>query len=146
MKATEHTIHQVERALRKTAERFPSTAEADRMTDIHIVVSQETGELKAFDDDDNELMRCVVEQWINNKDDDFYDEVSQVIRNCITSNKEQIEGLSILRPFSFVLEDDDREHLNELYVVDDEIGIIEPLSMDSLDNDLDEFLDNLLKN
>ncbi len=115
------------------------------MTDIHIVVSQDTGELKTFDDDDNELMRCVVEQWIGNTDDDFYDSVSSLIRKCIIQNKELVEKLSILRPYSFVLEDDDREHINELYVVDDEIGIIEPLSIDSIDKDLDDFLDNLLK-
>jgi hypothetical protein len=145
MNATEQTIQQVERALRRTAEKFPSTSEADRMTDIHIVVSQETGELKAFDDDDNELMRCVVEQWISNTDEDFYSHVSKVIRGAIVADKENLEGLSILRPFSFVLEDDDREHVDELYVVDDEIGIIEPLSMDSIDKDLDDFLGELMK-
>lgn len=145
MNATEQTIQQVERALRRTAEKFPSTSEADRMTDIHIVVSQETGELKAFDDDDNELMRCVVEQWISNTDEDFYSHVSKVIREAIVADKENLEGLSILRPFSFVLEDDDREHVDELYVVDDEIGIIEPLSMDSIDKDLDDFLGELMK-
>lgn len=145
MNATEQTIQQVGRALRRTAEKFPSTSEADRMTDIHIVVSQETGELKAFDDDDNELMRCVVEQWISNTDEDFYSHVSKVIRGAIVADKENLEGLSILRPFSFVLEDDDREHVDELYVVDDEIGIIEPLSMDSIDKDLDDFLGELMK-
>ena len=72
MKATEQTLQQIDRALRKTAEKFPPTEEATQMTDIHLRVTQESGELLAFDDDDQELMRCVVEQWIDNKDDDFY--------------------------------------------------------------------------
>ena len=145
MKATEQTIQQINRALRKTAEKFPSSVEASMMTDIHLRVSQESGELKSFDDDDNELMRCVVEQWIDNKDDDFYENVASAIKNCIESQKDLLDGLSILKPYSFVLEDDDQEPIQELYVVDDDIAIIDPLSMDTLGNDLDEFLDKLLK-
>ncbi len=145
MKATEQTIQQINRALRKTAEKFPSSVEASMMTDIHLRVSQESGELKSFDDDDNELMRCVVEQWIDNKDDDFYEDVASAIKSCIESQKDLLDGLSILKPYSFVLEDDDQEPIQELYVVDDDIAIIDPLSMDTFGNDLDEFLDKLLK-
>ena len=145
MKATEQTIQQIERALRKTAEKFPSGEEASVMTDIHIRVSQDSGELLTFDDDDNELMRCIVEQWIDNKDDDFYEQVAADVKGCIVRLKDMMENLSILKPYSFVLEDDDRETMQELYVVDDDIAIIAPLSMDSLDSDLDEFLENLLK-
>ena len=70
MKASEQTLLQIERALRKVAEKFPDDKEASMLTDIHIRVTQETGELMVFDDDDKELTRCVVEQWIGNKDDD----------------------------------------------------------------------------
>jgi len=145
MKATEQTIQQIDRALRKTAEKFPATEEATLMTDIHVRVTQESGELMTFDDDDRELTRCVVEQWIDNKDDNFYETVATQVRSCIVKRKELLESLSILKPYSFVLEDDDKETLQELYVVDDDVAIIAPLSMDSLDSDLDEFLDNLLK-
>jgi len=145
MKATEQTIQQIERALRKTAERFPATEEASVMTDIHVRVAQDSGELLTFDDDDNELMRCIVEQWIDNKDDDFYEQVAADVKGCIVRLKDVMENLSILKPYSFVLEDDDRETMQELYVVDDDIAIIAPLSLDSIDSDLDEFLDNLLK-
>lgn len=145
MKATEQTIQQIDRALRKTAEKFPPTEEASLMTDIHVRVTQESGELMTFDDDDRELTRCVVEQWIDNKDDDFYDEVAALLKASITKEKEMLENLSILKPYSFVLEDDDCDTIQELYVVDDDIAIIDPLTMDSLESDLDEFLDNLLK-
>jgi hypothetical protein len=145
MKATEQTLQQIDRALRKTAEKFPPTEEAAVMTDIHVRVTQETGELMTFDDDDRELMRCVVEQWIDNKDDDFYDVVAADVKGSIIRLKDLLENLSILKPYSFVLEDDDCESLQELYVVDDDIGIIDPVSLESLDGDLDEFLDNLLK-
>ncbi|MCR4808954.1 MAG: hypothetical protein K5896_03745 [Prevotella sp.] len=145
MKATEQTIQEIDRALRKTADKFPAAEEATKMTDIHIRVIQESGEMLSFDDDDNELMRCVVEQWIDNKDDDFYESVARMLMDGIQHQKDLLENLSILKPYSFVLENDDSETMQELFVADDDIAIISPLSMDSLDSDLDDFLENLLK-
>lgn len=144
MKATEQTLQQIERALRKIAEKFPANDEASQMTDVHIRVTQESGELMAFDDDDNELNRCVIEQWIDNKDDDFYEQITSILRKCIEKNKGMIEKMSILKPFSFVLEDDDNESVAELYVVDDNMVIIDPDLMQDLDKDLDDFLNQLL--
>ena len=68
----EQTIQQVERFIRKVAQKFPAQlSEEDNtvLTDIHVRVSQDSGELLAFDDEDNEITRCVVEQWIDNKDE-----------------------------------------------------------------------------
>jgi hypothetical protein len=144
MKATEQTLQKIERAIRKMSEKFPTTNEATQMTDIHLRVTQESGELMAFDDDDNELDRCVVEQWIDNKDDDFYEQITPILRRCLEKQKQIIENMSILKPYSFVLEDDDKESITELYVVDDDMVIIDPDLMEGLDKDLDDFLDKLL--
>ena len=146
MKVTEQTLQQIERALRKTAEKFPPTEEASMMTDIHVCVVQESGELMTFDDDDNELTRCVVEEWIDNKDDDFYTGVAKAVRQAISRQQELVDNMSVLKPYSFVLEDDDRETVEELYVADDDLAIINPVAIDDLDSDLDDFIDNLLKN
>jgi hypothetical protein len=145
MKATEQTLQQAERAIRKTIEKFPSTEEATLLTDIHLRVSQDTGELMSFDDDDNEITRCVVEQWIDNKDDNFYQEVAATLRTILLKQKEKIEQMSILKPFSFVLEDDDKETIEDLYLVDDDTAILHEELMADLDKDLDDFLDKLLK-
>ena len=56
-----------------------------------------------------------------------------------------LENLSILKPYAFVLEDDDREAVAELYVVDDDTVIIDTELMKDLDKDLDDFFENLLK-
>ena len=145
MKATEQTLQQLERALRKVTEKFPVTEEASLLTDIHIRVTQDTGEVMAFDDDERELTRCVVEQWIDNKDDTFYSDVATVLRNALNKQKKQIEEMSILKPYSFVLEDEDHENVEELYLVDDDIVIIDEELMKDLDSDLNNFLNNLLK-
>lgn len=145
MKATKQTLQQAARAIRKVTEKFPATEEATKLSDIHLRVSQETGELTAFDDDDNEITRCVVEQWIEYKDEDFQQEAAAVLRAVLHDQKDVIEQMSLLKPFSFVLEDDDKETIEELYLVDDDIVIIHKELMTGLDKDLDDFLNDLLK-
>ena len=145
MKATEQTIQQIERAIRKVADKFPTNEESGILTDIHLRVNQDTGELVAFDDDDKEITRCIIEQWIDNKDDDFYKDVAGVLRSVLSRQKDMIEKMAILKPYSFVLEAEDHEHLSELYLVDDETVIIDHELMEGLDKDLDSFLENLLK-
>ena len=145
MKPTEQTLQQIDRAIKKIAEKFPASEEATLLTDIHLRVTQETGEMMAFDDDDREITRCVVEQWIGNIDDDFYDEIAGVLRRSLERQKTLVEQLSVMKPYAFVLEDDDREPMAELYVVDGDTVIIDPDLMEGLDKDLDQFLDQLLK-
>lgn len=148
METLEQTIMQVERFIRKVAQKFPapeSDDETSQMTDIHVRVSQDSGELLAFDDDDNEITRCVVEQWIENKDEDFYDEVAKLLRDVLRKQADIIDHLGILKPYSFVLEDDDKEHIAELYLADDDTIIVGGDLMENLDNDLDNFLNDLLK-
>lgn len=144
MKATDQTLQQLERALRKVAEKFPVTEEASLLTDIHIRVTQDTGEVMVFDDDEQELTRCVVEQWIDNKDDSFYKDVASAFRMVINKHKDSIDNMSVLKPFSLVLEDDDKETIAELYVVDDDTVIIDEELMAGLDKDLDDFFAKLI--
>ena len=145
MKANEQTLLQLERTIRKIADKFPVSEEVSPMTDIHIRVTQETGELMVFNDDDKEITRCVVEQWIDNKDDNFYEQISSIIRRSIEKQKKLTENLGILKPYSFVLEDDDKESVCELYIVDDDTVIIDTELMADLDKDLNDFFDKLLK-
>ena len=145
MKATELTLQQIERAIRKIADKFPAHIEASLLTDIHIRVTQETGELVVFDDDDNEITRCIVEQWIDNKDDDFYESVASQIRKSIEKMKDIVDNMSVLKPYAFVLEDEEKEPIVELYVVDDDTVIIDPDLMEGLDKDLDDFFSDLMK-
>lgn len=104
MNVTDATIAQIERFIRKIAQKFPAVDEPTVMTDIHLSLSQDTGELMAFDDNDSEITRCVVDDWINCPAPDFYDSVAGVIRNVITKMQNVAENLCILKPYSFILE------------------------------------------
>lgn len=145
MVTTEQTKQQIDRLVRKVIDKFPPSQEASVLTDIHLCVSQETGEILVLDDDDKEVTRCVVEQWIDSKDDDFYEQIATILRQALQGRSSEIESMSVLKPYAFVLESDDRDEQHELYVVDDETVIIDPVLMKDLDKDLNTFFDNLMK-
>jgi hypothetical protein len=145
MKATEQTQQQIERFVKKIAQKFPQSQEASQLTDIHIRVTQESGEMMAFDDDENEITRCVVEQWIDNKDEDFYDQVLLILRNQFKRLRKIIDDFGILKPYSLVLENDDKESMGELYLADDDTVIVSGDLMEGLDKELDDFFNDLMK-
>lgn len=145
MNATEQTIQKIERALRKVAAKYPVGEENQVLTDIYLQAKAESGELLAFNDDDEELTRCVVEEWIDYKGDDFYTVITPVLRQCIRNLYDTvIEGMGLLKPFSFVLIDDEKETVGDVYLVDDEHLIFDGELLKGLDRDLDEFLAKLL--
>lgn len=43
MKATEQTTQQIERAIKKIAQKFPTDEETSILTDVHLRVSQDSG-------------------------------------------------------------------------------------------------------
>lgn len=145
MKASEQTTQQIERFLKKIAQKFPLNEETSLFTDIHVRVSQESGEMVAFDDDDKEITRCVVEQWIENNDEDFYESVHDILTTTFASMSKTLDNLGILKPYSFVLENDEKEGIAELYLADDDTIIIGKDLMEGLDTDLDSFFDSLMK-
>ena len=80
MNASDHTIQKIGRTIRKIGQKFPYSEDPSLLTDIHIRVSQESGELLVIDDDDNEITRCVIEEWIENKESDFYEGITEILR------------------------------------------------------------------
>lgn len=145
MIANEQTYQQIERALRKAASKFSPDAETIPLTDLYVQVKQESGELKIYDDDDNELTRCVVEEWIGNTDENFYTAIRPIIIKSIKNIKDITENVAILKPYSYVLMDDEYETIDELYLVDDDTILISGKLMEGLDNDLETFWEQLSK-
>ena len=143
METTDITITQIERFIKKIAQKFPVIEEPTIMTDIHLVASQESGELLAFDDYDEEITRCVIDEWINCSDDNFYDLVASLLRRQLTRLTDIADNLGILKPYSYVLETDEHEHYSELYATDSDMQIIGGDLMEGLEEDLNKFLDTL---
>lgn len=134
------------RMLGKVAQKFPHVEEPAVMTDLHLRVNQETGDVMAFDDDDKEITRIVVEEWIGNTEDDgiFYKEVANGIRHLLLTDNFGAT-LGIIMPYSFVLETETGEHVEELFIADtDDTIIIGGAFMENLEKDLDDFLHHLM--
>ena len=144
MKPTQQTNQEIDRAIRKIIAKYPADKDAV-FTDIHLEVRQESGDLLAYDDDDKEINRCVVEQWIDNKDEDFYDKVTPILYGRLDALRSEIDTMSILHPFSFVLVDGDHETLSDIYLVDDEQQIVTGDLLPDLEKDLSAFMKALFE-
>ena len=143
MTANEQTYQQIERALRKAASKFLPQTDCLPLTDIYLQVKQESGELLVFDDDDHELTRCVVEEWIGNRDERFYDEVQPILITALTRLKEVTEHMAVLKPYSYVLMGEDHETIADLYLVDDDTMMLSGDLMQGLEEDLEHFWQQL---
>jgi len=126
------------------ADKFPATADPV-LTDIHLQVKPESGELLAYNDDMEELTRIVVNQWLEPTEDDLYEAASVAIKQSIGGLQTEVERMSILHPFSFVMMGEDGETMNDIYIVDDDTLILDTELLKGLDEELDEFLANLMK-
>ena len=145
MKASEQTLQQIERALRKVATKFPNDPDNTPLTDIYLRVKQESGELLVYNDDEVELTRCVVEEWMGNSSETFYDEVQPILCQVIKSMQEVWEKLPVLKPYSFVLTGEDNETIADLYLIDDDLLVLDGDLMKGLSDDLDAFWTDLSK-
>ncbi|MCF0197317.1 MAG: hypothetical protein HUK03_08865, partial [Bacteroidaceae bacterium] len=145
MNTNQQVQQQIERSLKKVIAKYPEGQESG-MTDIHILISPYTGEMCSYDDDENELDRCVVTQWIKTQREDFYTMAADALRECIEHLRPLVQKMAILQPFSFVLIDEDKETLQDLCLIDEsETVVIGGGLLENMEEDLDDFLRELLK-
>lgn len=146
MKFSEQTRAQVGEVIDEIVKYFPAENENKMMTDLTFQAKPDTGELIVCNDDDEVVASATIDEWIDNQDDDFQDEVREILRQMIQERKTELDNLSLLKPYSFIQVDEQKETLCELYLVDDNTIILDHDElMKGLDQDLGHFLDNLLK-
>ena len=146
MERSEQFLQQIDRFIRKIAEKFPVSEETSVITDIHVKSNQDTGELIAYNDDEEEITRVTIEEWINYQDENFFDEAATVLRDELRKNQDLVNNMGILKPYSFVLEcEDDKNDSAELYIADDDTVILGGDLMPGLDDDLNKFFEKLTK-
>lgn len=145
MEATQQTLQQIERAITKVAGKYSQLKEPV-LTDIYIQVIQESGEILIYNDDDVELHRCVVEEWIENTQEDFYNQIVPVLSQCISKSRTVVDTMQIMRPFSFVLVDDEHETVQDImYIDNEETVILDGKLLKGMDEELEAFLRHLLE-
>lgn len=147
MKLSAHSYSLIESALEEAMKGFASVGnEQTLITDIHLQPKQISGELSIYDDNDNELSHVIVEEWVDYDNPDFYQATERILRNVLAKKKEAglFENLSILAPYSFVLVDEEHETVSELMLMGDDILLVHEELLKGVDEELDDFLKQLL--
>lgn len=148
MNISEKTRAAISSSIREALCRYVSSEENTVVTDIHLQPKQDSGELLIFNDDDEELARTIIDEWVECETEDFMSEVEPVLRSEIVALSDQgyFEKLSLLKPYSFVLVDEEKETVAELMLVDDDDTLLlNDELLKGLDEELDAFLKELLE-
>ncbi|HJH63790.1 MAG TPA: hypothetical protein OIM59_03965 [Bacteroides mediterraneensis] len=148
MELSEQSRAAIASALQEALCRYVTGGEDSVVTDIHLQPNSDSGELVIYDDDDHELSRAIISEWVDYESDDFYTVVEPILRKEIEALKEtgRLDKLCLMKPYSFVLVDDEKETVAELLIVDEEDTLL--LSgelLKGLDEELDAFLKDLLE-
>ena len=134
--------------VKEALERYKASDDKSIVTDIHLQPKQDSGELIVFNDDDEELSRTIIDEWVEYNDDDFYKEAGNILKGALNAIKDEgeLDHLCLMKPYSFVLVDDDKETVSELLLVDDEdTMLLDDELLKGLDEELDAFLKDLLE-
>ena len=127
------------RLIGKIIDKYPKQEDILPITDLYLRLKPEGGEVLVYDDDDNEVTRCVVEEWIGDTREDFYEAVRPILQSELTAMHLQIAQMGIIKPFSFVMQDEEGETVADLYLVDNDRIVLDDELMKGLDADLDAF-------
>ena len=134
--------------LKEAISRYVSGTDNAVVTDIHLQPNPDSGELVIFNDEDEELARGIIDEWVEYESDDFLGQTEQVLRNAVGKLQQEglLDKLCLMKPYSFVLVDEDKETVAELLVVDDEETLLlNDELLKGLDEELDAFLKDLLE-
>ena len=139
----------VKTVLEKALERYVADGNNTIITDIYLLPKRDSGELVLLNDDDDVLASALIEEWIG-LGDEFYSVVERVLRDVLQEMQDagSFDGLCLLKPYSFVLVDADKETIADLMLVDDQETLLlhDGMLLEGLDDELDAFLKELLEN
>lgn len=135
-------------SLREAVDKYIADGERTVVTDIHLQPKRDSGELVIFNDDEEELSHTIIEEWVDYSKDDFYIIAERIFRSEINALKDTgvLDEVAIMKPYSFVLVDEDRETVAELLLIDDEDTLLlNDELLKGLDEELEAFLKDLLE-
>ena len=147
MKLSQQSLSTIESAIQKAAGKYVCGCDQTAVKDIHLQPDQTSGQLTIYNDDDEELANVMIEEWATYDGDDFMENVEPNLKSILCRMKDagDFDKVTILKPYSFVLVDEDKETVAELLLIDDDTLLVDDELLKGLDKELDEFLKNLLE-
>lgn len=147
MKFNESLLKTLSDAINGALKKFRQSDDLSVVTDIYLQPLHDSAELRIYDDDE-ELAVVSIPQLNDIPEDVFYVEMEKQLRKSLQQidKLESLETLSIWKPFSFVMVDEEKETYYELMLIDDDTALVSQALLEGLDKELDDFLNDLLKN
>ena len=117
------------------------------VTDFHLHLDADTGEVAIADDTEMTISSAVVEEWVDLDGDEDMEAMARELKSILSAMSAEgaFEHISVSKPFSFVLEDDNQETIDELFYVDEDLIILSDDLLKDMDKDLDDFFEKLMK-
>lgn len=146
MELTPSSAASIGEALHKIAELYSGEEDQLLSTDFYFQPLGDEGKLLVFNDNDEEIASVDVPEWESYVPDTFYQEVTAQLTAAIEeANAEgELERLAVWMPYSFVLVDEERETIADLLLVDDDTLLVKKGLLAGLDEELDQFIQELL--
>jgi hypothetical protein len=145
LSTSSHTL--VVSCIQKALDKYVS-GNAQVITDIHMQVDMESGQLLISDDDDAVLAEQQIPEWESANPENFYTDAEVALKRALNQLREEgaLEAVKILKPYSFVLEDSTKETVAELLMMDEEETLfLNDELLKGLDEELNTFLKDLLE-
>ena len=136
------------RLIQNALQTIAQEGQDELITDFHILVNGDAGEVRITDDTDEVLASGTIDGFEEKNDQEFQKIVARNFKQVLSKldAEHAFDTLNLFRPFSFVLVDEDGETLEELYVVDSETIMADGELLKGLDDELNDFLTQLLEN
>ena len=143
MSLSRETQEMLQAAIKKMASNY-ITAEESAVTDFHIKVNRENGELTILDDDDKTLARVHIKEWEDEHEDAA---IEKELQSELSKMQQQgmFESLNIAKPYSFVLTDEDDQSIVDLLIIDDDTLMLNADLLEGFDEEMNAFLKKLLE-
>lgn len=143
MPLSTQTQESLKNAIKEMAKNF-ITAEETTVTDFHIYVNGENGDLTIYNDDDKPLARVHIKEWENSHDEKLFE---KVLRGELSKMQKEgvFDSINIVKPYSFVLVDEEKEAIVDLLYIDDDTLILSEDLLKGFDEEMNDFLKHLLE-
>ena len=135
-------------AIGKALNDYSSKVGMNVVTDILMQPNLVSGELILMNDEDEILAHVHIPEWVEANPENFYTDAEMSLKKVLNQLREDgtLASLKILKPYSFVLVDGEKETIAELMLMDDDgTVLLNDELLKGLDDELDAFLKDLLE-
>lgn len=140
------TMSIIQQTINSAISGFKSEENSNIITDFHIQVNLTDGNITISDDDYNILAQTHVNDWTEGEEnEEYYKEIARTLKHELNKMQKEktFDELTIFKPFSFLLENCNREIINELLTIDEDNVMISDELLKGLDDELEDFLRKL---